>query len=249
MNGFMHWMAGSAVGAALWLATGVAGASTPGCARQVPRTIPASLMTDGFLDGHPDLRWRRYGLKEFDKGNLPRALSRFRKAAEYADKYSQLRVAIMYREGSGVPADPELAYAWMDLAAERGYHDFVRLRDAWWAELDAGQRERALQRRQDVFAQYGDQVAKPRLESAMRGRLSKITGSRVGHVHSGLQVVQHTGATAGEVQSGADYYDPEYWKPELYWCLHDTYWMAPLRQQQIDVGRPETVHGGEGDGT
>lgn len=246
MNGFMRSTTIALLGLALGPPATPAAAEPARCPPQPARTIPSTLMTDGFLDGHPDLRWRSLGLKYFDRGNLPKAFTRFRKAAEYGDKYSQLRVAIMYREGLGVARDPELAYVWMDLAAEREYHDFVLLRAAWWAELDEGQRQRAMERAKPVFAQYADAVAKPRLEQAMRERLGRITGSRVGHVHSGLQVEQKTGAAAGEIRTGADYYDPVYWQPELYWCLQDTYWKAPLRQQQIDVGAPETVHPGDG---
>lgn len=246
MNGFMHGTTVALLGLAFGTLATPATADPTRCPPQPARTIPASLMTDGFLDGHPDLRWRSLGLKYFERGNLPKAFTRFRKAAEYADKYSQLRVAIMYREGLGVARDPELAYAWMDLAAERGYHDFVLLREAWWTQLDEGQRERAVERGRAVFDQYADAVAKPRLEQAMRDRLGKITGSRVGHVSSGLEVIQSGGATSGEIQKGSAYYDPVYWKPELYWCLQDTYWMAPLRQQQIDVGLPETLRDGDG---
>lgn len=246
MNGFMQRTAVALLGTALISLTAPAAAQAARCPPQVARTIPAERMTDGFLDGHPDLRWRSLGLKDFERGNLPRAFVRFRKAAEYADKYSQMRVAIMYREGLGVEQDPELAYAWMDLAAERGYHDFLLLREAWWSQLDQAQRQGAVERGKAVFARYADAVSKPRQEQAMRDRLGKITGSRVGFVSAGLRVEQRDGPAAGEMQTGADYYAPVYWNPEQYWCLQDTYWMAPLRQQQIDVGLPETLHDGDG---
>ncbi len=246
MNGFMRYLPVLLLGAVVPCTAAAASGATGECPAQPRQAIPAALMTDGFLDGHPDLRWRQLGLKEIERGNLPRAFSRFRKAAEYADKYSQMRVAVMYREGLGVEADPELAYVWMDLAAERGYHDFLRLRETWWAELTPDQQQRALARGEAVFAQYADKVAKPRMEQAMRQRLAKITGSRVGHVHSGLQVEQRTGPEANEIQTGAQYYDPVYWKPELYWCLQDTYWMKPLPMERIDVGLPETVRTSDG---
>ena len=42
-----------------------------------------------------------------------------------------------------VPADRALAYAWMDVAAERLYHDFLVRREGYWRALDEAQRNGA----------------------------------------------------------------------------------------------------------
>jgi hypothetical protein len=54
-----------------------------------------------------------------------------------------------------------MAYIWMDLAAERMYHDFLVLREHYWARLDPLQQAQAIERGQQVYADYGDRVAKP----------------------------------------------------------------------------------------
>ena len=83
------------------------------------------LMTAGFLSAHPDLKYRLMGLDEYRKGNLDDALQFFRRSAFYGDKASQGMVAEMLWTAQGVAQDRPLAYAWMDLAAERGYVDQV----------------------------------------------------------------------------------------------------------------------------
>jgi TPR repeat protein len=93
-----------------------------------------------------------------------RALDYYKRSARYADKFSQAMVARLYQEGIGTRADPVMAYIWMDLAAERMYHDFLVLREHYWARLDALQQAQAIERGQQVYADYGDRVAKPRME-------------------------------------------------------------------------------------
>ena len=72
-----------------------------------------------------DLRFRLHGLEEFKAGRHEDAFKFFQRASFYADKPSQGMVAEMLWNGQGVAKDPALAYAWMDLAAERGYVDMV----------------------------------------------------------------------------------------------------------------------------
>ncbi|WP_204336716.1 hypothetical protein, partial [Proteus mirabilis] len=63
----------------------------------------------------------------------------------------------------------------------------------YWARLDALQQARAIERGQQVYADYGDRVAKPRMERALRDGRQQITGSRLGYVSSGLIVVPRRG--------------------------------------------------------
>src|SRR3546814_3009538 len=73
-------------------------------------------------------------------------------------------IAEMHWRGLGVPQDRELGYAWMDLAAERMYPNFVIKRERYWQLLDADQRRNAIERGQQLLAEYGDDAAKPRSE-------------------------------------------------------------------------------------
>src|SRR5690606_37219363 len=95
------------------------------------------MITAGFLKAHPDLRYRLHGLEKYKERDFDDALKFFRRAAFYADKPSQGMVAEMYWRGEGVEQDRALAYAWMDLAAERGYRGFLGLRERYWNALGA----------------------------------------------------------------------------------------------------------------
>src|SRR5690554_4984638 len=115
----------------------------------------------GFLAAHPDLNNRHRGMQAYEDGRHQAALTYFRRGARYADKASQAMVAEMLWKGEGGERDPALAYAWMDLAAERGYPGFTVLRERYWAQLDQRQRQEAVARGEQVYAEYGDAVAQP----------------------------------------------------------------------------------------
>lgn len=149
-------------------------------------------------------------------------------------------VARLYQEDLGTRADPVMAYIWMDLAAERMYHDFLVLREHYWARLDALQQAQAIERGQQIYADYGDRVAKPRMERALRDGRQQITGSRLGYVSSGLIVVQRRGNEQGIVTPGSIVYDNDYWRAADYWCLQDNYW-RPALTPSVEIGRPDTV--------
>ena len=88
--------------------------------------------THGFLNAHPDLLYRLRGFELIKSNQFDKAAIAFQRAALYADKPSQAYVAGMHWEGMGVPRNRSLAYAWMDLAAERGYPDFIAMREKMW---------------------------------------------------------------------------------------------------------------------
>lgn len=201
-----------------------------------------AVLTEGFLEAHPDLRWRGQGLRSQERGEHAVALRQFKRAAWYADKASQAMVAEMYWTGTGVEQDRPLAYAWMDIAAERMYPDLLVFRDRYWDALDAAERAEAIERGQAVLAEYGDATAKPRLERVLRRERRRATGSRTGFVGK-LQIIPMNGpmAALGFTVNVETYYAARYWEPEQYWQLHDTIWRAP-RQERVDVGEPEPVH-------
>jgi len=75
--------------------------------------------------GHPDQYNEFAGMHCYTRGDYPCALSRFREAARYADKLSQLSIGLMYLNGQGVDKDPVVAFAWVAIAAERRYPPFL----------------------------------------------------------------------------------------------------------------------------
>ena len=177
--------------------------------------------TESFMSAHPDLRWRREGMEAYDKGQHGFAADYFRRAARFADKPAQAMYATMLWKGEGVEQDRALAYAWMDLAAERGYPHFIAHRERFWEQLTSAEREEAIRRGEAVYAEYGDDVAKPRLESRLhKGR--KVTGSRVGFVGN-LKIMLPDGIQI----TGDDYYQDRYWKPRAYWAWQDRTWGKP----------------------
>src|SRR3546814_148199 len=108
------------------------------------------MVTSGFLNSHPDLRYRLLGMEAMREDRHGDAFKFFRRAAHFADKPSQGMVAEMLWNGDGVERDRALAYAWMDLAAERGYAGFLGLRERYWSALDEAGRARALEAGQEV---------------------------------------------------------------------------------------------------
>lgn len=224
------------------LLTGVAaaanrdGAPPPEVCRTMPaEPVPAQIMVASFFESHPDLYWRARGLEALKRENYQRALYYFQRSARYADKFSQSMVARLHWEGLGTPMDRALGYAWMDLAAERAYHDFLRQRELYWSQLAETERDQAIERGQAVYAQYRDRVAKPRMERALRRATDNITGSRTGFISSGLTIQTEYGAIPGQI-----FYDRRYYRADHYWCTQDAYWSRPLNPE-VEVGAPTTV--------
>ncbi|WP_407353215.1 hypothetical protein [Luteimonas sp. R10] len=205
------------------------------------------LGSEAFLTAHPDLNNRRRGWETYEAGRHEEALTYFRRAARYADKPSQAMVAEMLWKGEGGPRDPALAYAWMDLAAERGYPGFTFIRERYWAQLDRAQRQDAMVRGEEVYAEYGDSAARPRIDAVLRRERWRTSGSRAGFV--GALQVQIPGP-GEQMQSidGSRFYDPKFWDPDEYQAWHDAIWMAP-REGRVDVrdvqplNRPQAQEG------
>lgn len=173
------------------------------------------LSSEAFLSDHPDMLNRLRAMEALKRGDRVRAANYFRRAAHYADKQSQAGYAEMLWEGRGVPQDRAAAYAWMDLAAERGYTLFLVFRERYWNALDEIERTRALEVGKGIYAEYGDDVAKPRLEKILRRASRNITGSRTGSV--GALTIIIPGPGDGTVIDGRTFYDKRFWEPARYW--------------------------------
>jgi len=224
---------------------GVLQLSGPALAQQGRTPDPTEdpvMLSAGFLSGHPDLRYRLHGLEEFKRGNFEDAFRFFQRAAYYADKPSQGMVAEMYWNGQGTPRDPALAYAWMDLAAERGYEGFLGLRERYWAQLNETQRQQAVEHGQAIYARYGDAAAQPRLASVIRRERRRMTGSRTGF--TGNLQIYVPGPAGYEQIDGAKFFDERYWDPKQYQAWHDSIWKKP-RVGKVTVGELESLPQGE----
>lgn len=180
---------------------------------------PADVLTSGFLHGHPDLKHRLRGMHRYEQGRYQEALEEFMQAARWADKFAQGMVGEMHWMGTVAGADRAAAYAWMDLAAERGYPGLLAKRERYWSELDDSERERAVAIGEELYARYGDDVAKPRLARRMRSERRKLTGSRTGFVGALKVLVPSAG---GWTQlDGSQFYNPRYWDPDKYFAWQD----------------------------
>ncbi len=194
---------------------------------------PLLLAQPGFLDAHPDLRWRGEGVRSLERGRTREALVYFRRAARYADKPSQAMLGELHWNGNAVEVDRARAYAWMDLAAERGYPAFLALRERYWAALDATERERAIALGGDLYAEYADDVAKPRLARVLERARRNVTGSRLGI--AGTLKMQVYGPGGWTTMDGSIYYQSRLWKADEYWQWQDKEWRRPL-QGRVTIG-------------
>lgn len=215
----------------LLLAAGIAGV-----AQAAGDTASVVTTSEGYLLAHPDLRWRNAGELAYQKQRFDEAFRKFRSAARYADKPAQAMLAAMLWNGDGMPADRAQAYAWMDLAAERGYPDFIATRERYWQQMDETERQRAVDLGQAIYAEFGDAVAKRRLEQAVaRYRIDSTTGSHLGA--GGTSQVKLFDHDTGRVSSlsGLSYHDARYWDADKHWQAQDAQWL-PTPQGRVEVG-------------
>lgn len=180
-----------------------------------------------FMHSHPDLRFRRDGMQRYEAGEHARAFELFRRAARFSDKPAQAMVAEMLWDGRGVAVDRCLAYIWMDMAAERGYPVFLSFRERYWTRLDDAERTCVAERGAAVYAEYGDAVAKERLEHLLRKRRTRFTGSRVGHVHSRLEVLVVAQSGLWTRVPKDQVYDRRFWHMDDYFEWQDEIWERP----------------------
>ena len=209
------------------------------------------LETDGILGAHPGFRWRREALLALEKGEERYVQTWLERAARYADKPAQALIAERYWRGDGVTRDRALAYAWMDLAAERGYTVFVAHREKYWANLDAAERRRALEVGRGVYAEFGDDVAKPRLARHLEVKRRTQTGTN-GRSRSMAEVyLPPSFNPSGEAGIGKgksrqyyigkrlpNFYQDKLWKAEDYFAWQDEQYIG-LPEGIVTVGSME----------
>lgn len=193
-----------------------------------------------MASNHPNELWRLHGAQSAARGEWRDALGHFRRAALYADKYSQHRLSLMYWHGVGVERDRASGYIWADLAAERGYPQFLALREKMWEALDADERARVQAEGAALYQRYGDPAGKLRFARALSRASRNVTGSRTGFIGN-LQV--DAPGTDGSLLSGmgasniADMYGDWRWNAQRYWAVEDAIW----HQGNVGVGPMEKI--------
>jgi len=203
-------------------------------------------MRDASTWYHPDLFGQYAGVRRYAHHEYQDALKYFEVGAYYADKFSQLSIGLMHLNGEGVPKDAAMAYAWLDLAAERKYPDFVATRDRVKAELTPAQLEQAQGLRATLEARYGDAVAKPRMVQQLRLGVMQMTGSHTGFDYGvshaatkeGCGNTTAIGGVAVPVAgcAGSDIYAKSRWKPEQYFASRDAQWKATVSVGKLEEG-------------
>lgn len=209
---------------------------------QAPTQNPLASSGD-YQFYHPDYGHRMDGLKAYGDGNYEYALRDFRTAARFADKPADAMIASMYWEGRGVPQDRATAYAWMDLAAERGYPWLLADRERYWDALSDDERKRAIEVGTALYAEYGDNVALPRLHVWMRRGLVQVTGSHTGYV--GNLTVRKPGPSGlldGPSWNANDYYAAAYWQEKPYLRWQNSVWHPEGVKGTVEVGNLQRVN-------
>lgn len=208
---------------------------------------PLVVNSEAFQRGHPDVRWRNLGATNYQQKRYREAVAHFLDAARYGDKPSQAMLALMLWNGDGIDADRVQAYAWIDLAAERGYPSFVATRERFRAALSEDERRRGMDLREELYAKYGDEHAKRRLNLEMTREKLKITGSHLGRPKGALVLLPGPDGRPRAIPDTV-FWSPRYWSPRQYWARQDRVWEAP--KARVDVGpvqpvdvEPEPVEG------
>lgn len=189
---------------------------------------------------HPNELYRIYASKAAAAGDWGDAVRLFRIASRHADKYSQHRLSLLYWHGVGIRADRVEAYVWADLAAERGYPQFLAIREKMWRELTPQQQAEVPKRGRRIVDEYADVVAKPRFERALAQGKRQMTGSRTGFdagliissIGPGNQLFGSVGGVDLQSMYAASRTDPQ-----KYWAFEDKVWKEGL----VTVGEIEDV--------
>lgn len=224
--------------------------SSPATAGEITGKDQDVIHTVAFLNGHPDQKFRAQGQQALADGKADVALANFTRAALYADKLSQAAVAELLWNAGHDTQDRPLAYAWMDIAAERGTPFLVAKRELFWRQLNDQERKQALSRGQPLLDRYADVVAKPRLEKVLRQERRRSTGSRLGKPNGALSVCISGGLIAsakGPIVNctasveGGRFYEDKFWEPASYWAWQDTLLNDLQKLPRVNVGSPTQI--------
>ena len=211
-------------------------------------------MSNSSTWGHPDEYGEFTGMQRYADGNFKAAMKYFLIGARYADKLSQLSIGLMYLNGQGVKKDPVAAFAWVAIAAERKYPQFLATRDALWAQLDTTQREQAKALLEKLYPEYGDRTAKRRMALVLRWNRSELTGSYLGFgadsvisltpeqfLGKGAMPACGAKTIGGAAMTGCgNLYASWRWDPKQYFKARDNEWKGTVsvgKMEQVDASK------------
>ncbi len=245
------------IAGAVLLLHGMALAQQPAMSDSAMRRVGAALadmQTRPFIEAHPDLRFRYLGMQAYHEGRKREAMEHFLLAARYADKTSQALISLMYWTGDGVALDRPRGYAWMDLAASRGYVELKRQRDMYWNALNEPEREQAATLRRSLDADYGDAGGTRRMTLELGSVRSAVTGSHLGWAGNGVVMFADPASRAASGENVANLvgrsgamgtdlgqlYDTVRLDTTQYQELKDLQWQVQM-QGRVDVGPLQPV--------
>jgi len=199
--------------------------------------FPGEVLTDGFLEAHLDLFYRKAGIAADRRNDFAEARKQYQLAARYADKPSQARLGEMYWDGQGGASDRVMGFLWMALAAERNYDAFQARKMEYWNQLTPDERKRAASLDKKMLGEFGDEVAKPRQAQVMRREAQRATGGLLGY--SGASLVTINMPRGGSIDPEV-FYAKEFWDPTAYWQMQDYVWdgRTPGR---VDIGQVQDL--------
>lgn len=162
----------------------------------------------------PGLRLHVKGARHYLGGNDRMALHYFTESARWGNKVSQFMLGSMYLNGRAGKPDRPRAWAWIELAAERGYRQMISAGEQIWREMSEAEREAAQRiHRDELLPEFGDADALPRTERHMRQRHRQATGSRLPGTGSSPVIIQDFDGWS--TRSGDTYYDSRDWSIDL----------------------------------
>ena len=141
----------------------------------------------------------------FERGEFERAYNSYRNdLAPVGDKYAQYMVGYMHLMGLGVREDVVHASAWYRLAAERGYPEFVAVRNQVLQSLEDAELVRSDQVFIDLRRKYSDVVLMiGLLRKDHDDSTGRVTGSRLSGRSGAVTIVN---PTSGVGMSGDNFY-------------------------------------------
>ncbi len=170
------------------------------------------------------------GIEATESGNAGLAHDSFVRAARDANKIAQFKLGLMYLEGYRGSSDPERAWAWLELSAERDYPKFRELADQMWLTLNESEQATAQQiLQEELRPTFGDEVAVPRVAAEMRRKFRRQTGSRAGYGGNVVRVVEnsamsgaaskttHSSGGGGSILDGVTFTDGSVFYAEHKW--------------------------------
>lgn len=185
----------------------------------------------------PGQRYMILAQRAYKAGMYDGALTHYKAAAYWADKFAQYNVGILHLRGEGTEYDPLRGWAWLELSAERGYPQFEEAADALWALFNDSERRRAQQILDgELMPVYGDEQTLERTAREMRFRMRDATGTRTGsRAFMGmLTIIDRTGFP----RDADEFYDPDKWNFDTI-VAYETRLMERVARGNVELGELE----------